>query len=123
MDSLELRTLYAVDVAVAFQPIAARRPADLSIDYGGEYAVRRGGASYGWQSDISSQMVERGLAPVRKNDRFVAMKQGDTWNMAVPNGDYKVYLVSGDPAQVNDRMAITVEGEIGIAGITRRAKP
>lgn len=123
VEGLELRTLCAVDVAVAFQPITSKRPADMIVDYGGIYAVRRGGVSYGWQSDLSAQTIERGLAPVRKNDRFIQLNLGDTWNMAVPNGDYKVYMVGGDPARVNDRMAITVEGKVGIAGITRRAKP
>ena len=45
-----------------------------------------------------------------------------SWSIAVPNGQYQVYVVAGDSAGANDRMAITVEGEVAVSGITRTSR-
>lgn len=124
IENLERRTLCAdFAAAVSFAPITARRVPGMLTDYGAEYAVRRGGLSYGWNADLTAQTVKRNLAPVPRNDTFIALKTGDVWNMGVENGTYKVFVVSGDPARVGDRLAVTVEGEVAVAGMTKTRKP
>lgn len=123
-ESLESRQLMAdFSAAVNFQPAAAPRAPGLLIDYGSTYDVRRGGLSYGWSSELSANTVDRNLTPIQRNDTFIVIPQGAKWEIAVPNGQYSVYLVSGDLGQINERMGINVEGTTAISGITRKAKP
>ncbi|HEY0009507.1 MAG TPA: kelch repeat-containing protein [Tepidisphaeraceae bacterium] len=125
IESLEPRQLLHADffAAVNFQPVKAPRHSNMLIDYGSVYDVRRGGFTYGW---TSPQEGNAGYSPVtnsKRNNTYITMPKGVSWEMAVPNGDYKVYVVAGDPALVNQRIGIFAEGTNIIAGITRKARP
>ncbi len=105
-------------LAVNFQPLDAAKPARMAIDYGAVYAARRGGLTFGWSEDRAQQAVDRNVTPVQRNDTFIHMN-GATWEIAVPSGDYKVYVVAGDPAKSGHRVGIEVEGSIAIAAVTK----
>jgi hypothetical protein len=51
------------------------------------------------------------------------MPTGTKWEMRVDNGPYTVYLVAGDLTKTGERMAISVEGQVAIAGATKARKP
>ncbi len=111
--------------AINFQPGDVPRAPGMLTDYGATYAIRRGGYSYGWDVDSTAAAVDRNVTQVQRNDTFIAMQSGGvnrTWSMAVDNGVYSVYVVGGDPAAFNDRMAITVEGQVAASGITRSSR-
>ncbi|MDB5324856.1 MAG: extracellular repeat protein family, partial [Phycisphaerales bacterium] len=123
-EALENRRLMASDFAASinFAPLTSQRAPGLLADYGGEYAVRRGGLSYGWDHDKTADTVERNVTKIQKNDTFIGLTKGDNWNIEVPNGEYQVYVVAGDPAAPGSRMALDVEGDTAIAGVTRKSK-
>ena len=126
VESLETRKLFHAELAAAinFAPLSAPRAPGFLTDYGAVYGVRRGGLSYGWSSDATANAVDRNATPVQRNDTFIAMQQGGdkTWNLGVDNGEYEVYVCAGDPTQVNDRMAITVEDSVAVSGVTKGAR-
>lgn len=110
--------------SINFQPLNAQRAPGLQTEYGITYGVRRGGMAFGFNIDSQANAVDRGLTKVQKNDTFVAMQTGGNreWEIGVENGTYDVYIVAGDPGAFNERMGITVEGEVAVSGITRKAK-
>lgn len=124
IENLEGRRLFhsAISVSVNFQPLNAPRAPGLLTDYGAVYGVRRGGISYGWSQDSTANSVDRNLTKIQKNDTFISMQAGGnrTWDFAVENGLYNVYIVAGDPGAFNDRMAITVENQVAVSGVTKR---
>ncbi|MGC4034067.1 MAG: kelch repeat-containing protein [Tepidisphaeraceae bacterium] len=135
IEGLENRQLFhsAFSASINFQPLNAQRAPGMLTDYGGEFAVRRGGLSYGWSIDMQDQAVDRNLTTIQKNDTFITMQKTvadngagtlvrPTWDIAVENGLYQVYIVAGDPGGANERMAVTAEGEVAVSGITRKAK-
>ncbi|HEX8323643.1 MAG TPA: kelch repeat-containing protein [Tepidisphaeraceae bacterium] len=126
IESLESRNLMHASFAASinFQPLNAPRAPGLLTDYGATYDVRRGGLSYGWSADARANAVDRNLTNKQKNDTFIAMQTGGNkdWDIAVENGTYDVYVVAGDPGVINERMGITLEGEVAVSGITRKTK-
>jgi WD40 repeat protein len=115
----------------------ASSPADGNVlDYGEPYA-RRSGAEYGWVAEGTTnpvnlvgngrQRTASGLADPRQGN-FIHMQaltgaSGNTtksdWAMAVPNGDYRVTVGTGDAANVYDSShALSVEGQTAIAAYT-----
>lgn len=126
-ETLENRRLMhsAFSASINMQPLAAPRAPGFLTDYGVTYGVRRGGLSYGWATDAQANAVDRNLTKIQKNDTYIAMQAGgvnNTWEIGVENGLYNVYLVGGDPAVTGDRMAITVEGQVAVSGVTKPAR-
>ena len=124
VEGLENRQLLAstFSAAVNFGPITARAPGMLA-DYGASYGIRRGGITYGWSSDLTASTVNTAATKVVRNNTFINIPSGSEWDISVPNGTYSVYVVAGDPTHSNQRMALGVEGQVAVAGFTRKAKP
>lgn len=125
LESLESRRLLHADfsLAVNFTPVSAPKAPGMAIDYGSVYDVRRGGISYGWNTGHESATIDNLASRVQRNDTFIRMATGSKWEVAVPNGDYSVYVVSGDVTHPNERIALRVEGAVAVAGFTRKLKP
>ncbi len=125
IESLETRRFLHADLSVAvnFQPSTGLRAPGMVIDYGSTFDFRRGGNQYGWTTDLSANVVRRNVSPIIRNDTFITVPAGAKWEFAVDPGVYRVYVVAGDPAQVNERTGILVEGQVAASGITRRARP
>ena len=68
--------------------------------------------------------VDRNATSVQRNDTFIAMQQGGdaSWSIAVPSGNYSMYIVAGDPSASGDRMQITAQGQIVLSGVTKRSR-
>jgi N-acetylneuraminic acid mutarotase len=103
---------------VNFQPLGVQRAPGMQVDYGAVYDVRRGGMSFGWSEDRQANTVDRNVTRVQRNDTFLRMN-GATWEIAVPHGNYSVFIVAGDPAQTGTRVGIEVEGTLAIAAVTK----
>lgn len=123
-ESLENRTLLHAPFAavVNFQPADAPRAPGMMTDYGSAFGYRRGGYEYGWTPDRTGNAVDRNVTPVQKNDTYMVALLGDKWEITVPDGEYQVYVVAGEPKSVNERMGVLVEGEITVSGVTKSAR-
>ena len=122
IEALENRFLLHAGFATSinFAPLGNRAPG-FELDYGSTYGVRRGDLSYGWATDATADAVTRGATKVKKNDSFIDMT-GNSWSIGVEDGTYHVYIVAGDASVFNDRMAIDVNGQITVSGITKSAR-
>ncbi|HJU01097.1 MAG TPA: hypothetical protein VJ966_07820, partial [Actinomycetes bacterium] len=60
------------------------------------------------------------LSPDQRYDTLVHMQKpanpNAVFELAVPNGTYRVHLVSGDPSQVNSVFRVNVEGTLVVSG-------
>ncbi|RJG37347.1 fibronectin type III domain-containing protein [Motilimonas pumila] len=102
---------------INFQPANAEVPLDYIADTGLEFGDRGNGYHYGWSSDISTSTRDRNnvKAADQRYDTLAHMllpsKGFDaSWEIALPNGDYRVRLVAGDPTYKNGLQEIDVEG-------------
>src|SRR6185295_14544106 len=92
-----------------------------STDSGAGYGVH-GSLTYGWDH-VNRGMVSRGgdpLSPDQRYDTFAQMESTEfgalTWEIAVPNGNYKVHAVAGDPISTSGTFKTNVEGMLTING-------
>jgi hypothetical protein len=105
---------------INFQPATAPVPAGYSVDSGLVYGNRGNGWTYGWKSDLSIQTRDRDLklSPDQRYDSLVQTGDASStvWEIAVPNGQYQVHIVSGDPKYLDSVYKINVEGVLLING-------
>ena len=109
-------------------------PAGYLSDNGKAYGDRGTGYSYGWSMDISEFMRDRSQsadgfgspnalpAPDHRYEVMACfdhykMKQPAFWEIAVPNGKYKVHAVMGDPMTFDSVFALDVEGVLTVDAI------
>jgi len=90
------------------------------VDKGLAYGERGDNHFYGWDADNTEAARER--TPVG-DVRYSSLSQMQltenprTWEIAVPNGVYVVYLAAGDPGYYHE-MHVLAEGEEILGGIT-----
>jgi phosphodiesterase/alkaline phosphatase D-like protein len=96
------------DMMVNFQTSASTVPTNYVGDYGDTYGSRNG-LTYGWSSGNTSATRDRGA---HSDDRYDTLCHfnGYTWEIAVNNGDYTVFIVCGDSAYTNQINSLNVEG-------------
>jgi len=121
----------AADVAVNFQladPGDGGLPAGYLIDTGAVFADRGNGHSYGWNTNTNSQARNRVVGGQSANangderlDTLIHLNPGSTpgtsngsgpftWELLVPNGEYEVLSIWGDPDNVNSWHNFLLEG-------------
>ena len=115
-EQLEARQMLAFAAMVNFQPFDAAVPSGYMKDSGAVYANRGNGYAYGWSRNAAAGMVDRNLVSDQRYDTLAHMQAygSRTWNMAVPNGDYDVRIVAGDPAAINSIYKIKAENTLVI---------
>jgi glucose/arabinose dehydrogenase len=97
-------------------------------DIGVVYADRGNGYSYGWNQDISAHARYRQAAnsPDLRYDTFNHLqKPGNetaAWEIAVPNGQYAVHFVSGDPSNFDGFYVFNIEGVVANLGAPTSAQ-
>jgi len=98
-------------VQVNFQPPTAEVPAGYLMDGGAAYGNRGNGFSYGWNL-ANTNHRERNSHPDQRYDTLNHMQLGGTftWEIGLPNGDYWVTLVMGDPSYPDSVNHLNVEG-------------
>jgi hypothetical protein len=117
LESLEKRRLMSVSLAVNFQPDDRGTPDWMERD-SGELFADRGDYSFGWSRDLSANAVERNspFASWMGRDTLVTFGPSDRWDIQVPVGSYRVYLVAGDPTNTDASYAIDLEGKPALRG-------
>jgi N-acetylneuraminic acid mutarotase len=86
-------------------------------DIGNVYADRGNGWTYGFSKSHTDTARDRNSSksPDERYDTFITLKDGASWNIALPNDTYDVHLVMGDPITWTGRhYAVNVEGALAI---------
>jgi glucose/arabinose dehydrogenase/PKD repeat protein len=105
---------------VNFQPATAPVPAGYLLGDPKSYRAR-GAWTYGWNiNNPTARDRNSANSPDQRYDTLIHMQKdvnpNAVWELAVPNGTYRVHLVSGDPTQVNSVFRVNVEGVLVVSG-------
>jgi hypothetical protein len=112
----------AFAVKINFQLDSAPVPAGYLKDGGAAYGNRGNGYTYGWNQDNSATARDRNAAnsPDQRYDTLLHLQKSTnpnaSWEIAVPNGSYKVRIVSGDPSYFDAVYKLNAEGVLAING-------
>jgi regulation of enolase protein 1 (concanavalin A-like superfamily) len=83
-------------------------------DYGDVFGDRGNGYSYGWSIDRTGATRDRDILSDQRYDTNNSLRlwgvADATWEIALPNGDYDVYIVGGDPGYMDQTESFVVEG-------------
>lgn len=82
-------------------------------DYGDVFGDRGNGFSYGWTADKTGIARDRDRHPDQRydtNNSLVLWSGTGSWEIALPNGTYDVYIVGGDPGYKDQTNSYIVEG-------------
>jgi hypothetical protein len=118
-------------IAINFQPASAAVPGGYWADSGAAFADRGNGYSYGWNVDTSANTRDRNNAasPDQAYDTLNFQSAGtEKWEIALPNGNYRVRLVAGDTLYNGTvgpyrRYNFQLEGETVIDVVPSAANP
>jgi N-acetylneuraminic acid mutarotase len=119
---MEARRLFhggaAFDLHVNFQPAVAAVPADYFADAGLAFGDRMNGFTYGWDAANTAGARERNTQADQRYDTFNHTQAYGVrkWEAAVPNGEYIVRVVAGDPGYFNSVYKFDVEGVLTVDG-------
>src|SRR3954467_2836437 len=106
--------------SINFGPSGSAVPTGYLADTGGVYGDRGNGFTYGWNADNSANTRERNssLSPDRRYDTLDHMQKNGSfsWEIAVPNGDYTVHVVSGDAGYTDSIYKLNVEAVLTVNG-------
>ncbi|MFT3789212.1 MAG: glycoside hydrolase family 2 TIM barrel-domain containing protein [Tepidisphaeraceae bacterium] len=103
----------SADIKVNFQPNdAGATPAGHVLDTGNVYGDRGGGRTYGWSALNSANARRRNINSDPAIDTFIHTQMGGTftWEYALPDGIYDVYMATGDPGYSDSINQFRVEG-------------
>jgi len=100
-------------IKINFQPAASQVPAGYEPDSGAVYGDRGNGLTYGWDATLN-ETRDRGVDTDQRYDTLNHMQPtGDyTWEIALANGTYDLWLVFGDPAYPDTINTMDVEGTV-----------
>jgi glucose/arabinose dehydrogenase len=109
---------------INFQPSGAPVPAGYTADTGAVYGDRGSGRAFGWNASNSAQTRDRNStrsADQRYDTLTHLQKPGSSnpnaaWEIAVPEGIYRVTLVAGDASYYDSNYQLAVEGTLAVSG-------
>jgi hypothetical protein len=116
-------------IKINFQPASATPVPGYLIDDGSVFGPRGNGQTYGWNTNNTGQARDRNdpKSPDQRYDTLNQLQRPENpdavWELAVPNGQYRVRLVAGDPTFVDTVERLSVEGVQIIAGTPTAASP
>lgn len=97
---------------INFETLTTITPTGYLKDAGNIYADRGNGYTYGWNQSITGNARERNVDPIKTFDTFMQMQYNigyNYWEIALPEGLYKVSIVAGDPNYFDSFNAISAE--------------
>jgi hypothetical protein len=103
---------------INFQPAGPAFSGYL-VDSGLVFGDRGNGQSYGWNVNIAGESRNRNnaLSPDERYDTLIHMGNR-VWEIALPNGNYTVHVVVGDPSYTDVVSRLAVEDVLAINGAT-----
>jgi hypothetical protein len=94
--------------SINFQPAGRTVPVGYFADTGSTYGSRGNGLTYGWNFSHTGAMRDREEPIERRLSTLCQFGSGGVWEMAVPNGSYRVTVGIGD--SYDSTHTINVEG-------------
>lgn len=127
IELLETRILFdAFQVSVNFQPAKVPTPTGYVADTGAFYGDRGNGYTYGWSGGKLPAITREQFAakaarngPDTSYDTFALLYptgRGSDWQIAVPNGEYTVQVVTGSPIVFPAQYRVQVNGSLVVNG-------
>lgn len=114
--SMATGLVYGQSVNINFQQASSEEPNDYLPDAGLLFGDRGNGFSYGWDRDVTADSRDRNSANAldqRYDTLLHFSKQGDaTWEIALIDGEYDLFIVCGDPSNTDQTNTLDVEGTI-----------
>jgi len=111
-------------ININFQPESNADLLDYFTDSGQRYSLHENGYTYGWDEDISYTTRNRNSSRSadERFDTLIHMQLprdaiDAVWEIALPDGNYQIRLVAGDPSYLDGRYQIMAEGIPIIDGI------
>lgn len=100
--------------SINFQELDTTPPAGFLADEGRVFGNRDNGFSYGWlNSNTNNARTRGGSLPLEQRTFNHMQRNGSfTWEIAVPNGDFEVCIMVGDPDYYNSTYRINVEDRL-----------
>jgi hypothetical protein len=102
---------------INFQPANAPKVKHYAVDSGLRYG-QRNGLRYGWTPDNRANTMDRNSSRStdQRYDTFAYLQRnGDyAWNLAVPNGRYRVQLAMGDASNYASNFRLRLEGRLAV---------
>jgi hypothetical protein len=110
-------------IKINFQPERAPKVPGSFVDAGRAFGPRSGtGLTYGWNHDMPEHLRDRNSSqsPDQRHDTLLLTQRiaDSTWEIIVPNGNYLVRVVAGDPSyfDADIRYAYAIEGVVVVQG-------
>jgi hypothetical protein len=108
-----------LDIKVNFMQEGGDIPLGYLPDYGKVFGPQGDSPfQYGWDRDIQGDARNRGSgnAPDERYDTIIHLQKGAAavWEIEVPNGNYNIFLVCGDPGYTDQLNNMDVEGVIAV---------
>jgi len=108
-----------LDIKVNFMQSGGTIPPGYLPDYGLPFGPQGDSPfDYGWDRDVQGDARNRGSgnAPDVRYDTIIHLQKGAAavWEIEVPNGNYTVFLVCGDPGYTDQLNNMDVEGVIAM---------
>jgi hypothetical protein len=119
------RLFSAAPIRVNFQPRKATIPVPPGYlpDRGDVFADRGNGYAYGWsRRNRAGRDRNSPLSPDQRYDTWLALRKA-AWEVAVPDGTYRVHVVSGDPRLRRGAMRADVEDTPVVNGTVNIGQP
>jgi hypothetical protein len=95
-------------IRVNFQPESSELVCGYTPDFGYPFAEQNG-LSFGWNSDHTDGMRDRGAGDDRRLDTLARFHSGGMWEVGVANGEHEVRVGVGDAAEPSTNV-LNVEG-------------
>jgi glucose/arabinose dehydrogenase len=113
---------------VNFQPAASAVPPDHVADSGAVFGSRGNGLSYGWNlATNETRDRDHPSSPDQRFDTLNHMQKASNpnarWEIAVPNGTYRVRVVAGDPGFFDGTFRIAAEATLVVSGTPSSTTP
>jgi glucose/arabinose dehydrogenase len=109
-----------------FQPADAAKVRGYQVDSGAAFQARSTGWSYGWNvANPTTRDRNSSLSPDQRYDTLIHLQQSVTplqWEVQVPNGQYLVRIVAGDPDHVDSVYRVAAEGTVVVDGTPTEAQ-
>lgn len=110
----------APTLRINFQPAGSATPPGYLADTGAVFGDRGNGYAYGWLTDNTLQARDRNAITDQLRDTFNQFNRplnpDAVWELALPNGDYEIYAVAGDPSFFDSVFRLGFEGVVIVDG-------
>jgi hypothetical protein len=100
---------FSFPIKINYQLASAPVPSGYVADAGNPFGLRGAGLAFGWNVSHTDVTRDRNINADQRLDTLSHFHAGGTWDVAVPNGTYSVFVSIGDPGFTSTH-TLNVEG-------------